>query len=226
MANEPKSAKAVSLRQRRKLLHKFRDQYGITLVELGKLANVSQPMLSQFERGRRDLSTKSWAQVLLAMTKLLKEDEDRRKQQRSEAAKTAAKLGVTDPVQEVIRGTHEMAMDLSFGLQKKNLLAELYREALDLLQQVFQDLDQTLKVMLLKKPDLARKLLGYTAELKRSIDAHNQRFADLAAQGYVMLPQSLEQERDQLRLRVSELEKEVRALKDDQEEQREGEEQH
>ena len=39
--------------KRRKLIRDFRAQSRPTLVELGKLAGVSQPMLSQFENGTR-----------------------------------------------------------------------------------------------------------------------------------------------------------------------------
>jgi len=96
MAGVDSKAKRIPLRERRKLLHAFRKEYGITLVELGTIADVSHPMLSQFERGQRDLSSDSWARVLRAMNKLLKEDEEKRKTQMSKAQEIARKLFKTD----------------------------------------------------------------------------------------------------------------------------------
>jgi len=84
----------VPLAQRRKLLRKFREQYDITLTEFGKHARLSHPMLSQFERGDRDLSPEAWARVLAAMSSLLAEDNGKRLAEIAEAEETAAKLGV------------------------------------------------------------------------------------------------------------------------------------
>lgn len=88
------TTKTVPLAQRRQQLRKFRKEYGITLANFGKLAGVSQPMLSRFERGRRDLSPEAWTRVLQTMGKLLDEDEKRRRAKRAKAEQTAAKLGV------------------------------------------------------------------------------------------------------------------------------------
>lgn len=98
MLDSNMSAAAISgqtpLRDCGKLLRKFRKQYGIKLVEFGKLCKISQPMLSQFERGDHNLSDEAWTRVLEAMGKLLLEDENRRKEERAKASETAAKLGV------------------------------------------------------------------------------------------------------------------------------------
>jgi Helix-turn-helix len=52
-------SKKAPLDERRKLLSTFREQFGIALTELGKVAEVPQPILSQFERGERDLSAEA-----------------------------------------------------------------------------------------------------------------------------------------------------------------------
>lgn len=92
----------LPLSERRELLRDFRKQCGVTLTELGKLAHVSQPMLSQFENGARDLSAEAWDRVLDAMEKFLSrakaeiiEKNEGLKQQLAKAGETAEKLGVT-----------------------------------------------------------------------------------------------------------------------------------
>ena len=55
--------------QQRKMLRKFREQYSVTLVEFGQLCGISNPMLSQFENGNRNLSPDAWARVQAAMEK-------------------------------------------------------------------------------------------------------------------------------------------------------------
>ena len=91
----------LPLSERREVLRDFRKQCGVTLTELGKLAHVSQPMLSQFENGARDLSAEAWDRVLDAMEKFLSrakteiiEKNERLKQQLAKAGETAEKLGV------------------------------------------------------------------------------------------------------------------------------------
>jgi transcriptional regulator with XRE-family HTH domain len=93
LASAAAATATVPLRDRRILLRAFRKQFGIGLVELGKLADISQPMLSQFERGDRDLSSEAWARVLAAIQKLLADDDARHEQEQKKAMQTAEKLG-------------------------------------------------------------------------------------------------------------------------------------
>ena len=94
------SAAAISdktpLRDRGKLLRKFRKQYRITLTKFGEYAGLSQPMLSQFERGDHDLSDEAWVRVKATIQKLLAEDDARRKQEWGKAGQTATRLGALD----------------------------------------------------------------------------------------------------------------------------------
>lgn len=92
----------LPLSERRELLGDFRKQCGVTLTELGKLAHVSQPMLSQFENGARDLSAEAWDRVLGAMEKFLEANNAKQREriaelehERAKAEETAEKLGVT-----------------------------------------------------------------------------------------------------------------------------------
>lgn len=66
------SDKANELREeQRLLLRELRRNHEITLSELAKVAKVSQPMLSQFERGDRNLSADAWIRTVEAIAKLL-----------------------------------------------------------------------------------------------------------------------------------------------------------
>lgn len=68
--NTERAEKTVPLGQRRKMLRTFRKQYGVTLVEFGQLCNISNPMLSQFENGDRNLSAEAWTRVATAMQEI------------------------------------------------------------------------------------------------------------------------------------------------------------
>ncbi len=60
-----------SLRERRTYLRKFREQAGLSLEELAKLAGLSKSMLSKFELGNRDLSPDAWSRLEKAVVKVL-----------------------------------------------------------------------------------------------------------------------------------------------------------
>jgi transcriptional regulator with XRE-family HTH domain len=76
-----KNQENASPKERRKLLRAVRKLSGITLVELGKAANLSQPMLTQFERGDRDLSPEAWGRMVSALGKLIVRREAKRREQ-------------------------------------------------------------------------------------------------------------------------------------------------
>lgn len=73
MSGISKTTAKLSPEELRELLHLFREESGIRLVKLGKRARVSQPMLSQFENGKENLSQESRDRVLDAMEQLLVE---------------------------------------------------------------------------------------------------------------------------------------------------------
>lgn len=202
----------VPLRERRKLLRAFRKLYGITLVELGKLADLSNPMLSQFERGIRDLSPEAWTRVLAAMAKLLEEDENRRSQERAKAAEIAAKLGA------VPNNFSSWALEFVSGPRRKQVELETEKirqqDVANLRQLVITGVDEHLAELEAEatKPENVPALFRAWKDLMATTQAHNARMADLTAQGYVILPQSVELERDDLKARVAQLE-EARALK-------------
>lgn len=231
---QPKSAAetaAVPLPERRTLLRAFRKQFGITLVELGNLADISHPMLSQFERGDRDLSSEAWARVLQAMGKLLREDEERRGEDRAKARETGAKLGVNIlPFLGPLIGPAISDNPLILGIFKTDEefakeKAELAKEGADL-QAESARLPEVGKVSaeiwrqaidveandIAKDPVAIRKLLEVHVELRARVERHNQKTAELNAQGYVLLPRAVEQERDQLKVRVAEWEQELKIV--------------
>lgn len=86
----------ISLRERRKLVRDFREQLGWTLRAFGKLAEVSHPMLSQFETGEggHNLSEEAWQRVLRAMGMALTDRASKRQSGIHPARKIADRLGV------------------------------------------------------------------------------------------------------------------------------------
>jgi transcriptional regulator with XRE-family HTH domain len=223
---QPRSAAetaAVPLPERRTLLRAFRKQFGITLVELGNLADISHPMLSQFERGDRDLSSEAWARVLQAMGKLLREDEERRGEERAKARETAAKLGVKvlpflGPLIDSAISDNPFILDIfktdeEFAKEKADLAkeaAELETESARLSEvgklsaEIWRQATDVEANDIAKDPAAIRKVLEAFVELLTSVERHNRKTAELEAQGYVLLPKAVEKERDQLRARLNE----------------------
>ncbi len=95
MAKQAEKTKTIPLRERRKLVREFREQTNLGLTELASIAGLSQPMLSQFENGVRNLSEEAWARVLAAMEKFLLTANENYKAEIAKAEETAAKLGVS-----------------------------------------------------------------------------------------------------------------------------------
>lgn len=188
---------------KRKLLRAFRKQYGLTLTELGKVAGVSQPMLSQFERGDRDLSPEAWERVHQAIGNLLREDAERRRAERDKAVETATKLfNVPDGLSFNVFKTQE---------QSDREWADAHAASVRLqeIAPIAEELQRVEEEKLAKDPAARRKLLQAHIDLRASVDANNRKIAELDAQGYVMMPKAVEEERDQLKARVAELEQEL-----------------
>jgi transcriptional regulator with XRE-family HTH domain len=223
--SEKQKGVTVPLRKRRRLLHAFREQYGLTLTELGELTGLSFSMLSKFERGGRDLSSEAWIRVLAGIQKVLSEDDARRKQEREIAAETATKLGVptffsTDIL--AFPGWVPFEDDEEITKQKAVLEADSLRlsalgkinsrigcelTALDV-QQIAAE-----EKRLREDPAALRKFIRDFVDLAASVEKRHQEIAALDAKGYVILPKAVEEERDQLKA-------EVAALKQDLERER------
>jgi len=181
-------------------------------------------MLSQFERGERNLSAGAWARVLVAMSRLLREDtakgtgkiaDDNAKRSASELRETAEKLDVFN-LGDMLSGEGPYGFltlsDETIATEKTVVDAESLRLAEQSLSNLIDaDLDTTIKepdAEAIKREDVPA-LLQTVKDLYTTIRTHNQRMADLAAKGYVVLPKVVEEERDRFRARVEELEKEL-----------------
>jgi transcriptional regulator with XRE-family HTH domain len=77
-------------KERGELLRRFRKSYGVTLEELAARVQLSQPMLTRFETGSRNLSADAWTRVLVELGKIEKE----KNTERAKASKIAVMLGL------------------------------------------------------------------------------------------------------------------------------------
>jgi transcriptional regulator with XRE-family HTH domain len=142
--------KKLPLRDRRRLLRAFRKLTGLTLVELGKLSGLSNPMLSQFENGKVNLSAGAASRLLAVIGDIaanfvpnpITEDRAKSSAKMVLVQKIAAKLGAS-----VALSTH--SPDIRERLTEYALkppittanytpqeLAEIARETLEIAQQV------------------------------------------------------------------------------------------
>lgn len=192
--------KTISVREQRKLLRTLREQSGISLDALGERAKLSKAMLSRFETGTRELSAEALTRVLTAMSELLAEDDARRKQEREKAVQTTVALftGVLGvPV------TPSLAELFTPGPEVEKEAARIAKSVDEVDNLIAVEKSKALRQI--KNPKFAKQLLEHYWAL---IEFH-QKILDLEARGYVAMPKAVEEERDQLKARVAELEQEL-----------------
>jgi transcriptional regulator with XRE-family HTH domain len=203
---QPDSGRKKSADERGPLLRGFRKVYDVTLDEMAKLVGLSQPMLTRFETGTRNISTDAWARLLIAMDKIEKERGAETKARFEELNKKWFETFIPD-------ANNPLAF-----FELPTIEAEICRIA---------DKDQSRQQM---KKAIAVQLPGVIAvteeaalaDIRRSPGQFLQRHLALAewcqkilaleAQGYVLMPKAVEEERDQLKVRVAELEQELKIV--------------
>jgi transcriptional regulator with XRE-family HTH domain len=214
--------KTIPLGQRRKLLRRFREQYGITLDEFGPLAELSTPMLSQFENGGRDLSPEAWTRVLAAMSNLITEDNTRRFAEIEKAKQTAEKLGAPmffgvrpgELIEHLFKSDEQIAKETAkieaekIRLQEvsnlsESLIAELDQQAQELLGTTGTGEALQQKITEHIANEIAPKLF----EQCRALTEWRQKILDLEAQGYALFLKSDVEAKDR---RIAELEEQLR----------------
>src|SRR5271155_956131 len=92
------TAKKVPLRQRRKMVRSFRKHARLNLAKLGELSGLSQPMLSRFESGKRNLSDAAWERLLNAIETFLVNQNEQLNSEIKKAKQAAAKAGASVPI--------------------------------------------------------------------------------------------------------------------------------
>lgn len=219
-ASEKRKSVTVPLRKRRRLLRAFREQYGLTLIEFGELTGLSFSMLSQFERGDRDLSSEAWMRVLAAIQKVLIEDNARRKQEREKAAETAAKLGVPTLLStDILTFPSLVPLESDEGIAKEKTSLDAQMLHLSAVDKINSELGCQLTALeadliaaeekrLTKNPAALRKFIRDHVDLATSVEKRHQEIVELESKGYVILPKAVEEERDQLKAEVAALKQE------------------
>jgi hypothetical protein len=150
--SETEKAKTVTLRDRRRLLRKCLQEYGITLAAFGGKARLTKGMLSLFVSGDRDLSPEAWARVLEAVSKLVSDgpgnlrwDPAKRSAGIAKAKKTAAKLGaaVAQSIHSPTLGErvakYAFMPPITAGNYTPQELAEIARDVLEIAQIAVHD---------------------------------------------------------------------------------------
>jgi transcriptional regulator with XRE-family HTH domain len=102
--------KAMSPEECRELFREVRDKTDLTLKELGRRAQLSEAMISQFENGNRDLSEEAWDRVLDAIQEFLTERQEALDSRQARLEKDAARLA-SEPASLIL----ETLFPLAFG---------------------------------------------------------------------------------------------------------------
>lgn len=211
----------VPLGQRRKLLRAFRKQYGITLTDLGKLAGLSNPMLSQFENGNRDLSAEAWTRVLKAMSDLITEDNTKRLAEIGKAKETAAKLGAPglDILGEMLSGkgpfgfafkTDEQIAKEAAEIEAERIRLEKASEISALIVAQADELQKDAAQQIAQMP--REEIMAQYCALWASADKLNRELRGLEAQGYALFLKSDVEAKER---RIAELEQELQKERSD-----------
>lgn len=208
-----KPARTDDAASKREALRQFREHFDLSLENLADQSGLSRSMLSKFELGQRDLSPEAWTRVIATIQKRLAEDEARRQAERAKAKETAAKMGVASFASVRLALPWLFQTDEETAKEKAQLAksAALNNLLVQELSQSVKDEESKLLRQLLthirKNPEKAAR--EYLALLE-----WRQKLLDLEAQGHVMMPKAVEEERDQLKVRVAELEKELKAYQE------------
>jgi hypothetical protein len=141
------------------------------------------------------------------MGNLLVEDEAKRKAERAKAEATTATLGVWG----MYKSPEEIA-EMQRDLDRSRESEKLHGLIAEAWSQEIKGREKTITKAELWQEH--KDLMEEHDRVVRKVQEQNDYFADLTAKGYVILPQSVEQERDELKKRVTELEEEIRALRE------------
>ncbi len=146
------SDKKLPLRDRRRLLRTFRKQTGLTLVELGKLSELSNPMLSQFENGKVNLSAEASARLLVVIgdvaanfVPITEEDRAKGSAKMVQVQETAARLGaavahsIHSPGFGERLGEFALMPPITTANYEPKQLAEIAREVLEIAQRAVHE---------------------------------------------------------------------------------------
>lgn len=86
---QAESGRKKSADERGRLIRDFRKVYDVTLEDMAKRVGLSQPMLTRFETGTRNLSADAWARLLIAMREIGKEKGEAERKRQVEVATSA-----------------------------------------------------------------------------------------------------------------------------------------
>ena len=222
------SGRKKSPDDRGRLVRAFRKSYDVTLEEMAKRVGLSQPMLTRFETGTRNLSAGAWASLLVAMSEIEKEKGAERKARFDELQKEWFKNifpghlvtlpGVDPPrlfMREVEAEQKRIIEDDESGLELSKLM-------IDQAGELAPRLEKTLLAEFCKNPakywphylalnEWRQKILNLEAQGLLRVGSIEQQIFQLDAQGYAVITNDMEQERKQLKARVTELEQELKA---------------
>lgn len=200
------SGRKKSADERGRLLRDFRKVYGVTLEEMAKLIGLSQPMLTRFETGTRNLSADAWARLLIAMGKIGKKKGAERKTRFDELQKQWMKNLLT-PFSDSSAIEAEQQRIVEEDKSSLELSKAIAGQLPEFIPEMEKDVLASILTHIRKNPEKGAR--EYLALLE-----WRQKILDLEKKGYALMPKSVEEERDQLKARVAELEQELKAYQE------------
>lgn len=237
MTTETKSTESLA---RGEFVREFRRLHRVELAELAKRADLSVPMVSQFERGNRNLSGSAWKRVLTAINAIVNENAEALGAQFQKLSSEWMDLAffpmltaTADSLPEHLRdkpGQTWTPEDIAEALSKPSRLAIVERERKEVLaalevwetvQKLVPEADAEIQaeqdsVLLADPAECLRQLKqvrAYCAELRAAIEVANTKLANLEAAGYVIVPKTIVAERDELREQNAKLLADLRVLR-------------
>lgn len=209
------SGRKKSADDRGRLLRAFRKFYAVTLEQMAEIAGLSQPMLTRFETGTRNISVDAWTRVTDAMRSIAEEK-----------GETATKM-LNPPVGLSLWNIFKAEEQRTKEYAEAEAAAATLQELQDGIASVLA-VAKSKTLRQLKNPKFAKQLLEHYWALiewrQKLLDLEAKGYAmrpkpksieevifELDAQGFAVIPKSMF---EQLKARVAELEKELRAYQE------------
>jgi transcriptional regulator with XRE-family HTH domain len=185
----------------RRTIRHVRKRMKISQADLATLAGIEQSSLSKFEKGTRNLSEEAQQRIIAAL----------------DQAKAYAKADVaTNWGMDPFSGPFSLGMKLALrgASPEPTPVQRMSKQMREEDEALRKEQDKFVSDSIAKSPEEVAKLVQENKELRARIEEQNQRLAKLTEAGYAIFPKSMEQERDDLKVRVANLEEEYRALKE------------
>ena len=169
--HQTESERKKSADERGRLLREFRKVYDVTLEEMAQRVGLSQPMLTRFETGTRNLSADAWTRLFIAMGEIEKE---------KGAASKARFLRIFERPTTEAEDQSRLEVSKAMAVQLPKVQAVVKKKALAYIRKnPGRTLERYSSLVEWRQKLLDLEAQGYALFRKSDVEAKDQRIAEL-----------------------------------------------